>query len=396
MDHQSILNDAKAIQGWIVDVRREIHRHPELKYEEVKTSTVVCRELTRLGIPFEHPIAQTGVVARIGSGKGPCVALRADMDALPIVEEADVEFRSESPGKMHACGHDCHSAMLLGAARLLKSREAVIHGTVKLLFQPAEEGGAGGQRMIKEGALANPDVQRVFGLHVWPQLPTGTLGGRAGAFLAATSSIQITVQGRGGHAAFPHYTIDPVLTLAKIVTELQSIVSRETDPLDSAVVSITAIHAGETFNVIPEKAVALGTLRSLSMDGIRFLQQRTTEIAGSIAGANRCQTQVEFPDVDYPPTINDSHCWQLARKLGGDLLGANRVFELPPVLGGEDFAYYAQKVPGCFLALGVGNQSLGAVHGVHHPKFKVDEDALPLGAAVHVLFALQSLAELRS
>ncbi len=390
-----ILADAKTIQAWIVNIRRELHRHPELQYQEVKTSAVVRRELAQLGISFDYPIAETGVVARIGSGDGPCVALRADMDALPINEQADVTFRSESPGKMHACGHDCHTAMLLGAARLLKSRESEIPGTIKFLFQPAEEWGAGGQRMVNEGALRNPEVQRVFGLHVWPQLPTGTIGGRAGTLLAATSSLKITIQGRGGHAAFPHFTIDPVLTMAKVVTELQSIVSREIDPLDSAVVSITAIHGGETFNVIPETAMAIGTIRSLSLDGIQSLQQRIREIASLIAEANRCQARVEFPDVDYPPTVNDEHCWKVACQLGGELLGAQRVHELPPVLGGEDFAFYAQVVPGCFVALGVRNDAIGATYNVHHPKFKVDEDALPIGAAMHVAFALRSLAELQ-
>jgi IAA-amino acid hydrolase len=196
MKATSILEDAQEIHGWIADLRRRIHRHPELMYEEVETSRIVRETLDGLGVEYRWPVAETGVVATLGDGDGPCVALRADMDALPIHEEADVPFRSEVDGKMHACGHDAHTAMLLGAARLLKAREGDIHGTIKLFFQPAEEGGAGGDRMCKEGALENPAVQRVFGIHVWPFVPSGTVAGRAGTFLAATSSLRIVVSTR--------------------------------------------------------------------------------------------------------------------------------------------------------------------------------------------------------
>ena len=251
MNTQELLGEAKGIQGWIVELRRRLHRHPELMYEEVETSRLVRETLDGLGISYRWPVAETGVVATLGTGEGPCVALRADMDALPIHEEADVDFRSEVDGKMHACGHDCHTAMLLGAAKLLKEREGDLRGTVKLLFQPAEEGGAGGDRMCKEGALENPTVQRAFGIHVWPFAPSGTLAGRAGTFLAAAGCLRIKVTGRGGHAAAPHLNVDPVVTAAKIVTELQTIVSRELDPLGAGVVSITTMRAGEAFNVIP-------------------------------------------------------------------------------------------------------------------------------------------------
>ena len=209
MSLDTVLNDARSIQDWIVKLRRQIHRNPELMYEEVETSRLVQQTLTELGIPFQADIAKTGVVAQIGDGSGPCVALRADMDALPIHEEADVEFRSEIDGKMHACGHDCHTAMLLGAARLLKQRESELPGTVKFLFQPAEEGGAGGMRMRDEGVLNNPDVQRIFALHVWPLTKTGGIASRAGTFLAASGGLEITVRGKGGHAAMPHLSIDP-------------------------------------------------------------------------------------------------------------------------------------------------------------------------------------------
>jgi IAA-amino acid hydrolase len=396
MQTQQVLYEAHEIRDWIVQRRRQLHRHPELMYEEVQSSQLVRDTLDELGIPYRYPLAETGVLATLGGGDGPCVALRADMDALPIHEEADVPFRSETDGKMHACGHDCHTAMLLGAARLLKEHEAEIPGTVKLLFQPAEEGGAGGRRMREEGALQDPRVERIFGLHVWPQLPTGSIGAREGMFLAASGVFQITVRGVGGHAAMPHLTVDPVATAAKLINELQTLVSRETDPLDSAVVSITAIHGGQAHNVIPEVVEMKGTIRGLTMTMLQHLQTRIREVAGHVASANRCEVEVEFPGNDYPPTINDGESWKLAKKVGGDLLGASEVHEMPPVMGGEDFAFYTEQVPGCFVGLGVRNEDQGAVHYVHHPKFKVDEDALPLGAALHVGLAFGSLIELRN
>lgn len=387
--------DASAIQDWIVQIRRQLHRFPEVMYEEVKTSQLVRETLDQLGIAYRYPLAETGVLAMLGNGQGPCVALRADMDALPIHEEADVSFRSEIAGQMHACGHDCHTAMLLGAARLLKEREGDIQGTVKLIFQPAEEGGAGGQRMRDEGALENPPVERVFGLHVWPQLPVGSFGSRAGVFLAAAGALEITVHGRGGHAAMPHLTVDPVVVAAKIVTELQTIVSRELDPLHPGVISITTIQGGHAYNVIPESVQLRGTIRAISTETLQQLQQRVREIAGGVAAANRCEAHTTFPGVDYPPTVNDAQCWNAARQLAVELAGEDQVQELAPTMGGEDFAFYAEQVPGCFVALGVRNEDQGAIYSVHHPKFKVDEDALPLGAALHVAFAMKSLEELR-
>ena len=391
----SVRDQAIGIADWIVSIRRRLHRRPELMYEEVETGAVVRETLDELGIEYRSPIARTGVLAWVGDGDGPCVALRADMDALPIHEEADVEFPSEIDGKMHACGHDCHTAMLLGAARLLKQGEADIHGTIKLLFQPAEEGGAGGQLMTDEGALDDPAVEKIFGLHVWPQLPIGSVGSRAGTFLAASSFMKMTVRGRGGHAAMPHLAIDPVHATAQIITSLQSIISREADPLNSGVVSITAVHGGQASNVIPEQVDIMGTIRSLSTENLNHLQKRVGEIATGVGQAHGCEVSVEYPGNDYPPTVNDEATWHAARQVAGELLGAEAVHELEPVMGGEDFAFYTERVPGCFVALGVGNEELGAVYGVHHPKFKVDEAALPLGTALHVRFALDALSRLR-
>src|SRR5580700_12252415 len=233
----NILQEAREIAEWIVTLRRQIHRHPELMYQEVKTSQLVRDTLDQLQIPYKYPLAETGVVATLGDGKGPCVALRADMDALPIHEETDVPFRSEVDHKMHACGHDCHTAMLLGAARLLKSHESELRGTVKLLFQPAEEGGAGADRMCQEGALEGPKVERIFGLHVYPGMTTGTVAGNPGVILAATGAFEVTIKGKGGHGAMPHTTIDPITCVAKMIVELHTIVSRETNPFSPTVVT---------------------------------------------------------------------------------------------------------------------------------------------------------------
>ena len=392
MQSSDIISQSREIHQWIVEKRRAIHRHPELMYEELETSRLVQNTLSELGIEYEKDIAVTGVVGLLGNGEGPCIALRADMDALPIHEEADVEFRSEIDGKMHACGHDCHTAMLLGAARVLKDNEGEINGTIKLIFQPAEEGGAGGKMMRDQGVLEDPDVERIFGLHVSDKLPTGTLASKEGTLLAATSSIKILVSGDGGHAAMPHLTVDPVVTGSKIVVELQTLVSRELDPLESGVISITMANAGSATNVIPSSMELQGTIRSLTSDGITRLQQRVREVAEAIAMANRCIAEVTFPGNDFPPTVNDGDCWELGRISAGEILGEECVSEMGSIMGGEDFSYYTQVIPGCFSFLGVGNPEIGAVYGVHHPKFKVDEDALSLGTAIHVNTAFKALA----
>jgi len=392
--HQKILEDARSQSNWIVDIRRQLHRFPELMYEEIKTSKLVRETLDELDISYESGIAETGVVATLGSGDSPCIALRADMDALPIQEETDIPFRSEIDGRMHACGHDCHTAMLLGAAKLLKERESALQGTVRLIFQPAEEGGAGGKRMCNAGVLENPRVEQIFGLHVWPLLPTGTVGSRRGTFLAAAGEVMITIHGKGGHAAQPHVCIDPVVAAAKVVTELQTIISRNLDPLDSGVISITAIHGGEAYNVIPESVQMSGTIRALTMNRLDWLQDRVKSMAAQVAAANDCEATIEFPGNVYPPTVNNAAVWNTVQAIAGELLGPDAVHEVPPVMGGEDFAFYTEQVPGCFVGLGIRNVESDCTHNVHHPLFKVDEDALPIGSALHVCFAVETLQNL--
>ena len=394
MLHQKILEDARSQSNWIVDIRRQLHRFPELMYEEIKTSKLVRETLDELDISYESGIAETGVVATLGSGDAPCIALRADMDALPIQEETDIPFRSEIDGRMHACGHDCHTAMLLGAAKLLKERESALQGTVRLIFQPAEEGGAGGKRMCNAGVLENPRVEQIFGLHVWPLLPTGTVGSRRGTFLAAAGEVMITIHGKGGHAAQPHVCIDPVVAAAKVVTELQTIISRNLDPLDSGVISITSIHGGEAYNVIPESVQMSGTIRALTMNRLDWLQDRVKSMAAQVAAANDCEATIGFPGNVYPPTVNNAAVWNTVQAIAGELLGPDAVHEVPPVMGGEDFAFYTEQVPGCFVGLGIRNVESDCTHNVHHPLFKVDEDALPIGSALHVCFAVETLQNL--
>lgn len=390
----TLLTEARAAADWIVAIRRELHQYPELGYQETRTGALIRKKLDELGVSYRYPLAETGVVATLGDGDGPCVALRADIDALPIEEAADVPFRSKTPGKMHACGHDCHTAMLLGAAKLLKAREKQLHGTVKLFFQPAEEGGAGGKRMCDEGVLESPRVQQIFGLHVWPMLPTGTIGARSGTFLASAGGLEIIVTGKGGHAAMPQFAIDPITTAAQIIISLQTIVSRELDPLDAGVISITTVHAGEAYNIIPPAVKLTGTIRSLTHAGMKYLQDRVRAICEQTAAAQRCAATVDFPGNDYPPTVNDPALWDFTQAIGRDLLGADKVQEVPPIMGGEDFAYYAERVPGCFVGLGIRNEAVGSVFSVHHPQFKVDEAALPIGTALHAGFALRSLEKL--
>lgn len=384
--NQELLARTKSIETWMIQLRRRLHQCPELLYDLHETSSIVCETLDSLGIEYQQGIAETGVVATVGDGDDSCVMLRADMDALPIKEDADVEFGSKNEGKMHACGHDCHTAMLLGAAKLLKEDEQSLPGTVKLCFQPAEEGGAGGKRMCDEGVMANPSVTKVFGLHVWPMIPTGQLTGRPGAFLAATNSFEVRVTGKGGHAAMPHLCIDPVVTAAKIVTSLQSIIAREQSALEPAVISFTSIDADASYNVIPTEVTIKGTIRSLSTESTDQLKTRVSEAASAIALSDRCQAKFVTVGEDYPATYNDPNLWSAVHGLGEKLVGKGNFSLCDPMLGGEDFAYYGAHAPSCFVALGCRNESKGCTFGLHHPKFKVDEDALHLGTALHLAF----------
>ena len=283
------LHQAHALQNWTIDIRRALHQRPELLYELQETAAYVRSVLDGLGVVYNHSIAGHGIVASVGSGL-PCVALRADMDALPIQEEIACEFKSRKEGNMHACGHDAHTAMLLAAVRMLKERESELHGTVKFIFQPAEEGGAGGLRMLEEGVLnAEPRIQRIYALHVWPGMPSGTVASRSGTLMAAAGFFHARFVGRGGHAAMPHTTTDPIMCAANALATLQTVVARNTAPVEAAVISTTFLRGGSAYNIIPDDVEMGGTMRSLSREGYRLLEEQVACISWSRSHACFCR-----------------------------------------------------------------------------------------------------------
>jgi amidohydrolase len=387
-----LLESARALENRIVADRRTIHSHPEMGYKEEQTSTLVQARLRDLGIKYRSGLAKTGVVAQIKGelGDGPCVLLRADMDALPIDEKSGVPFASEVPGVMHACGHDAHTAMLLGAAQLLMDRRSTFAGTVKLMFQPAEEGGGGAARMIEDGVLADPPVDAAFMLHVSPDLDAGQVSCGPGPQLAGADAFTITIEGQGGHAAYPHLTIDPVVVGAQVVMALQTLVAREVDPTVPAVVTLGSFKAGNVSNVIADRAVLLGTIRAFDNALFAHLEDRLREVVTGVASALRAKAHIEF-EMRYPPSVCDP---DMAERLGASartLLGPEAVLVSQPEMGAEDFAFVLQKVPGALLWLGVKHPSWSKPKPVHTATFDIDESALPIGSSAMAGVALDYL-----
>uniref|UniRef100_A0A7S0H9Z4 Peptidase M20 dimerisation domain-containing protein n=1 Tax=Hanusia phi TaxID=3032 RepID=A0A7S0H9Z4_9CRYP len=408
---------ARAMSAWVVETRRELHQNPELMYDLNVTTSIVRRLLNELAIPFEFPVGKAGIVGHVGSGLPPVVALRSDMDALPVHEIPDDEtrvFASLTPGRMHACGHDGHMSMLLAAAKLLKEREGMLTGTVKLVFQPAEEGGAGGLAMALDGVLEKPHpVSMMFGMHLWPWIPSGTFALKEGPMLAAAGTFEVAVRGKGGHAAagIGVDVVDPVVAASAIVTQLQSIVSREVHPNEQAIVSVTRINGGDAYNVIPNEVVIGGTLRAFSRDVYNLIERRTKEIMEFTARAHGCTVELRFTSFaddclaakglpaafasgcTYPPVVNDDDAVRLAREVAKTVVEQDRVLEAKATMGGEDFAYFAERIPSAFIYIGIGNETKRTTAGLHSPNFKIDESALPLGAALHASLAVRALAE---
>ena len=358
-------------------LRREIHREPELGFDTEKTARKVLDALDGLPLEIQTGVAQNGIVATLeGENEGPTVGLRADMDALPITEDTGLPFASEVGGKMHACGHDGHTSMLVGAAHALSERRDRLKGTVKFIFQPAEEGEAGGQVMVEEGVAEGLDS--IFALHLWPGLPFGTVATKAGPIMAAADAFEMEIRGTGGHGAMPHLSSDAIVVAAHVVTALQTVVSREVDPVEPAVLTVGEIGAGTAFNIIPEKARIGGTVRTLNQKLREKMPERIEAVARGVAGGMRADAHLDYR-FSYPVTRNDAQAANHAIQTATNLFGEESVLELPnPSMGAEDFAYFLEKVPGAFIWLGVGED----VSGLHTPQFAFDEKVLPRGAAL--------------
>ena len=379
-----------------VHLRRQIHRRPELAFEEHETAALVAATLREIGLEPTTGVARTGVVAHVEGGRpGPTVALRADIDALPIHEATGLDFASETDGAMHACGHDAHTASLLATARILHTIRGDLAGTVRLIFQPSEEKIPGGAtEMIAAGALdaqdGHPAPERIFGQHVFPSLPVGTLGVRPGPFMASADEVYVTIRGRGGHAAAPHELIDPVLVQAHVLTALQAVISRNRPPGVPSLLSFGRVEADGATNVVPDEVRLVGTFRSMD-EGWRFeAHEHVRRTAAHVAEAFGATAETEIL-VGYPALVNDDAAAAAVRAAAVAYVGEERVVDVPMWYASEDFAWYTQRLPGAFYLLGVGNETAGITHGLHTPRMTIDEEALRLGPGFMAYLAWRSL-----
>ncbi|MFX0085796.1 MAG: M20 family metallopeptidase [Candidatus Hodarchaeota archaeon] len=383
---QKLIKESKNLETFVIDTRRHVHMYPETSFEEEETAKFIEEELHKIGYITER-VAKTGVIATLkGKENGKTVALRADIDALNVTEENDEPYRSKIPGKMHACGHDAHLAMLLGAARILYKYKEYLVGTLKLIFQPAEEGGGGGKKIVEEGHFNNVDV--VFGIHVWRELPAGIIGTRKGPLLASADQIKITITGKGGHAAAPHQTMDPTSVMMDIYNALQKMISREIDPFEPKVLTTPQFEGSKAHNIIPESVTLEGTFRTMNPEVRDHIIKRIKEIVEGYSKAWRCTGIVETNPIAYPPLINDDNAVDELKMILKEL---DEVKKMDQSMGGEDFAFYLQKTKGAFIALGIYNEEKGITYPHHHSKFQVDESVLWKGTAAYTLLGFYSL-----
>ena len=379
---------AKKYKQYVIDLRREFHMYPEKSMNEVRTQKRIIEELEKAGIECT-PIAGTGVIATIkGKKDGKTVALRADIDALDMSENNDIPYKSKNEGLMHACGHDGHAASLLGAAMILNELKDEIQGSVKLLFQPGEEVAKGAKKMIEEGALENVDA--IFGIHLWNDLECGKVSAEVGPRMASAGIFNIKVKGKGGHGSMPHQTIDPIVTASAIVLDLQSIVSREISPLDSAVITIGKFQSGTRFNVIANDALLVGTTRCFSNEINDTFEERIRRVCESTASAYRATAELEYDQLVIP-TINDEACSNIAENAIEKLLNKEAIAKFPMTTGGEDFSFYTKDIPGAFAFVGTRNDEKVTYYPHHHPKFNIDEDGLEISSGLYAQFAIDYL-----
>ena len=382
MADSPFLRRAAELQDDLIALRRDFHAHPELGFEEVRTAGIVAQRLTDLGLEVQTGVGKTGVVALLdGDHDGPTVLVRADMDALPIVEDLDVPFRSETSGKMHACGHDGHTAIALTVARMLTEQRERMHGRVKFVFQPAEEIAAGAAAMIADGVLHDPRPDVSVGLHLWNSLPVGTLGVADGPTMAGCDNFILILRGKGAHAATPQHSADPVLAAAHVLTALQSIVSRNVDPFDTVVLSATTLRAGEAFNVIPEYAELRGTVRYFREPARALALRRMEEVAMGIAGALGCSAELEIQPRTVP-VVNDPDVSRRLRAVFEPVVGPGGLNTATRTMGAEDVGLFMTDIPGMYFFVGAQDSTQTVYYAHHHPRFSIDERALPLAAGL--------------
>ena len=374
----------------VIKIRRDLHQIPETAYTEAKTSGYVAEYLQKEGLEVRTGIAKFGVLGLLKTGQpGPTLMIRADMDALPLQEQTGLPFISTHDGVMHACGHDAHMAIGLGAATVLNQIREELNGTIKFVFQPAEEGPGGAKPMIDAGVMENPKVDYAIGCHVWPEIPEGTIGVRAGAFLAAMDRYDLKIIGRGGHGAMPHLCVDALEVGTQVVSALQRIASRHINPLEPVVVTVGSFHAGTAFNIIPNEAALSGTTRTFDQSIWHSWEKRLEKVIRGVCESMGADYEFKFSR-GYPPTINDDGMTDLVRRCAAEVVGSEKIIEAPKTMGGEDMSFFLQKAKGCFYALGAGFK--GSVP-VHNPKFNFNEDILALGVETHCRVALELLGK---